>query len=459
MSTRRSGIVARTVLMTTLVAAIAVIVAGVAAFPLVRATAEGLARSDLARLADLTVTALSRGPGGQFVLPPRLAGVLRAEDVDAYVVAAGASDLPAGLTDADVAAVTSGEPISVVGRTPDGTVLIEGRPLDRGVGIVLIQPTDVIGASASAVLMRMGLALALGLAIAVLVAVIAATRLTRPLRTAADAADRLGGGERGVVVRPEGPAEVARIAESLNRLSSALATSEGRQRDFLLSVSHELRTPLTAVKGYAEALADGVVPVDDVARTGGVLAGEAARLDRLVTDLLDLARLGADDFRITAVDVDVAGLVRDAGAVWADRSERVGITVTVEAPPEPLLARADPLRLRQVVDNLAENALRVTPSGGRIVISARPDATGSLIEVSVRDTGPGLSADDLVVAFEPGVLHDRYRGERQVGTGVGLALVGRLAARMGGEARAAAGPEGGASFTVTVPAAGPTVTP
>ena len=98
---------------------------------------------------------------------------------------------------------------------------------------------------------------------------------------------------RAIVRLPvEGPAEVAELSEALNHLSDALATSEGRERAFLLSVSHELRTPLTAVRGYAEALSDGVVPSEDVSRTGATMLAESERLDRLVSDLLDLARLG-----------------------------------------------------------------------------------------------------------------------------------------------------------------------
>ena len=109
------------------------------------------------------------------------------------------------------------------------------------------------------------------------------------------------------------------------------------------------------------------------------------------------------------------------------------------------------MRLRQVIDNLAENALRLVPAGGVIVMGARGDGDWGVIDV--RDSGPGLSADDCDVAFEPGILHERYRGLRPVGTGLGLALVGRLASGMGGWARADTAPEGGAAFRVGVPLA------
>jgi two-component system sensor histidine kinase BaeS len=272
------------------------------------------------------------------------------------------------------------------------------------------------------------------------------------LQRAAAAAHRLSTGARDVRVEPEGPAEVAEVAEAINGLSSALAVSEGRQRDFLLSVSHELRTPLTAVKGYAEALADDVVPAGSVAPTGQVLLAESGRLERLVSDLLDLARLGAQDFRIDATEVDVTELMRQAATVWADRCAREDVPFFAELPSFPVILRTDPTRLRQIVDGLAENALRVTPSGRPIVFALRP--TGEVVTVQVRDGGPGLTDDDCDVAFDRSALYERYRGVRKVGTGVGLALVAGLAARLGGRAEAGRAPEGGACFSVHLPGDG-----
>jgi two-component system sensor histidine kinase BaeS len=262
----------------------------------------------------------------------------------------------------------------------------------------------------------------------------------------------MAAGSRSVILQPEGPAEIADIAESLNRLNAALVVSEGRQREFLLSVSHELRTPLTAVKGYAEALADGVIEGEDVPRTGATVAGEAARLDRLVTDLLDLARLGAVDFHVVPVDVDLVEIGQEAGEVWRDRAQPEGVAALTEVPDGTIVALTDPMRVRQIIDNLAENALRVSPPGSVMVLAIRREGDWGVVEV--RDSGPGLTDDDIGVAFEPGVLHERYRGVRPVGTGLGLALVGRLADGLGGSAEAGRAPEGGARFTVRLPLAG-----
>lgn len=448
---KRLRILPATVILAAAVATIAVVVAALVSLPLVRSNAEAVATAELARLADLTATALRVDRQGRYVLPPRVAGVLQAEQVTAYVVGPDAAELPDGVTPDDVAAVTSGAGVEARAETADGAVIVVGRPFEPGIGVILVQPSSVAGGTATEVIARLVLALVIGLAIAVAIALAAGAWLTTPLRRAADAALRLGRGERGIHVRPEGPAEVADMADAINRLAAALAVSEGRQREFLLSVSHELRTPLTSVRGYAEALADGLVAGDDVPRTGSVMAAETQRLDRLVSDLLDLARLRADDFTIECVDVDLRAMLRDASEVWTDRCQRAGVRCDVTVPTEPVIVQADPLRLRQMVDNLAENALRVVPAGGVIAMSGWSEPPWGV--VLVRDSGPGLSPEDCEVAFEPGILHERYRGLRPVGTGLGLALVGRLAAGMGGWARADSSAEGGAAFTVGVPLA------
>lgn len=451
----RMGIVGRTVLLTSAIAAIAVLVAGIVAYPLVRSAAESQTRAELSRLADLTATALDRGASARDrdePLPRPLIAALQAAEITGYLVAPGGS-APPGVSDDDLAVVLSGAPISSEGETPSGSVLIEGRPLASGAAVILEQPFTVVGVEAGDAVKRIAFSLLLGLLIAVPIGYWAARRLTRPLRAARDAANEMATGGRSVRLSPEGPVEIADIAESLNRLNSALVVSEDRQREFLLSVSHELRTPLTAVKGYAEALSDGVISGEDVPRTGATVAAEAARLDRLVSDLLDLARLGAVDFHVSPVDVDLVDVAEDAGEVWRDRAGPEEVRVVVERPAGPVMARTDPIRVRQILDNLCENALRVSPPDSVIILAVREEAGWGVVEV--RDSGPGLTEDDVAVAFEPGVLHERYRGVRPVGTGLGLALVGRLAQGLGGFAEAGQSPEGGARFTVRLPLAEP----
>lgn len=454
----RMSIVTRTVLLTSTVAVIVVVVAVAVSFLLINATTLQQSRERLSRLTDITVAALDRGGlelgtgmGQSPLLPKELERTLVAEQISGYILSSQSAP-PPGLSAAEMQSLMGGAVISTEGMTAAGPVLIEARKMTGDFALVLQLPVKVVGGSAQALLFRFGIALLLGLLISIPIGYWASRRLTRPLRAARQAANQMAAGSREVLLIEEGPSEIAEISEALNHLSGALAFSEGRQREFLLSVSHELRTPLTAVRGYGEALADGIIPADEVVRTGAILTSEATRLERLVADLLDLARLGAVNFQMTPIEVDLGELVREAGEVWVDRCAREQVGFSCETPPNPLIAFVDPVRLRQIIDNLAENALRVSPEGSFIVLSVVADGPSALLEVS--DCGPGLTPEDIDVAFEPGALHERYRGVRPVGTGLGLALVGRMAVGLGGQASAGQTLEGGARFMVRLPLVG-----
>jgi signal transduction histidine kinase len=248
---------------------------------------------------------------------------------------------------------------------------------------------------------------------------------------------------------PEPPAEVEELAHALNGLATALATSEGRQRDFLLSISHELRTPLTTIKGYAEALADGVVAPDGTVRTGQTVLAEAERLDRLVSDLLALARLDAVDFPLSVLPVDLVELLGDVFNAWSPRCRAAGVVLRAELPPVPVVVPTDPGRIRQVIDVLLDNAVRVVPAGTPVVLGLYPGPDAAAVEV--RDGGPGFTDADLALIFERGAMSERYRGQRKVGSGLGLALADGLVRRLGGTIAAGHAPEGGARFSVRLP--------
>lgn len=455
---RRGTLAGRIALVTTAVAVVAVLVAGLVSLGLVRSAGDDDARRTLAALADAAADTAAAGngrPGATITKRTQVRNQLNGLKIDFTLLtrqgatSGGPADGRAAraLTAPERADVVAGRSISLTRDVGGTRTLVEARPAPGG-GVVLAQALSDASFARQAV-GRIALALLIGLAVAVLAGILLARLLARPLRRAAETAHLLAAGARDVRVEPAGPAEVAEVAESLNRLSTALATSEGRQRDFLLSVSHELRTPLTAITGFAESLADGVSTGPDVRPVGRTVLGEARRLDRLVSDLLDLARLGALDFRIDRQPVDLTALVAAAGEVWRARCEAVGVVGLVDLPRHPVLCVTDPTRVRQILDGLAENALRVTPAG-RPVLLGLYETPGAAV-LQVRDGGPGLAPEDLPVAFERSVLYERYRGVRQVGTGVGLALVHGLTTRLGGTADAGRAPEGGACFTVRLP--------
>jgi len=212
-------------------------------------------------------------------------------------------------------------------------------------------------------------------------------------------------------------------------------------------VSHELKTPLTAIRGYGEAVGEGAVEPSEAAE---VIASEAARLERLVGDLLDLARLNRSEFSIETRLIDLGDPAREAVRRYAAQAREFGVSLELDADA-PARALADSDRVLQIVSNLVENALRLASAGGRI----RVVVAGSTL--AVLDTGPGLLPEELPRAFERFFLHSRYGRERAVGTGLGLAIVKQLAEAMGGSVEVQSVPGGPTRFVVSLvaPAAEP----
>ncbi|WP_028192843.1 sensor histidine kinase [Salinispora pacifica] len=442
----------RAVLVTCAVALVSVLVTAIVAVPLAVRGVEHREQQALAAQSRLAAEALrSRLDTPRTVDEDRLLRQLRARGIEAYLVRDGVVDRP-GLPAQVVERIAAGRHVADRRLVAGRPALVQGRALPGGDGVVLARAGS-LGGIWRQVAQSLWLPLLAGLAAGAVAGLLLARRLARPIRRAADAAARLRAGERAVRVPVEPPHEVADLAEALNGLAAALTTSEGRQREFLLSVSHELRTPLTAIRGYAEALADGVIDSAEVAGTGRTVLVEAEHLDRLVRDLLALARLEAVDFPLEPVRVDLVRLAAEAERTWAARCAAVPVAFRVEAPDPAVPVHTDPGRIRQVVDGLLENALRVVPPGAPVVLATRwagPDpAAGGVIEV--RDGGPGLTDDDLAVVFQRGALHQRYRGVRKVGSGLGLALAAGLVRRLGGEISAGHAAEGGAAFVVSLP--------
>jgi two-component system, OmpR family, sensor kinase len=292
---------------------------------------------------------------------------------------------------------------------------------------------------------------AIASAATIVIALIAANRLghriARPLQQTEGVTRRIATGDleaRVPVPEREGP-ELVSLANSVNQMAASLAKAKGAQRQFLMSVSHDLRTPLTSVRGFAEALSDGTT--DDVEYAAGVISSEARRLERLVTDLLDLAKLESGAFSLHCGPVDLSKVVTEATRAFAPAASDQSLSISLEtAPPGEILCDADPDRLAQVVANVVENALkyaktRVTVKTGQFERD-RPT-------VLVEDDGPGIPPEDLERVFER-LYQSRLPADRKVSSGLGLAIVDELVKRMGGEVRAESpiGPAGGTRFVI-----------
>ncbi|GIE77636.1 two-component sensor histidine kinase [Actinoplanes philippinensis] len=434
----------RAVLVTAATAVVAVIVTAMVAVPIAIRSVNTQIRAELM---DKTVLAVESLTDERPAARKRITDRLRAQDIEIYLIRNGRPDRE-GLPPRVVRRITAGGTVDL--RAPVGgrPSFIAGSPLPGAAsGVVLTR--RVASGVGWRVFRGVWVALLAGLLGGILAGALLARFVARPIGLAAAAAGRLAAGDRSVRIARAGPAEAVRLADAINQLAGALQTSEGRERDFLLSVSHELRTPLATIRGYAEALADGVISGDDTAAAGSTVLAEAQRLDRLISDLLVLSRLEAADLPLDVTDVDLGELVRQAGQAWAARCADGGPALTVRTPDEPVVVGTDPGRIRQVLDGLCENALRVVPAGAPLILAVRSGEGEGIIEV--RDGGPGFTDDDLAVAFERGELNRRYRGVRKVGSGLGLALAARLVTRLGGRISAGHAPEGGAMFTVALP--------
>jgi signal transduction histidine kinase len=445
---RRASLWVRITALGLAVAGVMALVAGLVSVRLVTTTSRDAIRETLADQADVVAAQLS----DVRVAAPRVTEILSGQGI--AVVRRGRGGAVTGNDEqavraarrAGLARVTGDRALHGSANIAGTLFLVEGRALDNGGAVALVRTVDYSKAAGRRLVGNVLFALAIGMVVAALAGLLLARLLARPLRRTAEVAVGMSHGRRDLRVPPEGPRELVEVGQSLNALADALARSEARQREFLLSISHELRTPLTSVRGFAESLADGVVAGDEVVEVGRTIEREAGRLDGMVADLLDLARLGADDFRLTLTDVDLTVFLAEAARVWESRCAAAGIPLQVESPPTPVLVRTDPNRLRQVVDGLAANAVRATPAGAPVVLALH--TTSGLAELQVRDGGPGLSDEDYRHAFEKGLLHSRYQGVRPVGTGIGLALAHGLVTRLGGRIDAGPAPEGGARFSV-----------
>ncbi len=294
------------------------------------------------------------------------------------------------------------------------------------------------------------LAAGIGLAVALLLSLLLNSRITRPLTAMQRATHRVAGGDLRTELGPTGTRELDELGSDFNLMVRRLAEREGETREFLMRVTHDLRTPLTAIRGHAAALADGVVPPGDVPRSLSAIEHEAARLELLVADLLDLARLDAHRFTLDVAEVRPAEVLERA----CDALEPEVLTRRVEFERDidalPTVA-TDEGRVQRIVGNLLDNAIHWTPPGGTIRLEGTPRPDGGFTVV-VSDTGPGVPADQRERIFDAFQSSESPDGRH--GSGLGLAISRQLARALGGDVRMEPRPEGGSRFVLDVPGAG-----
>jgi signal transduction histidine kinase len=285
-----------------------------------------------------------------------------------------------------------------------------------------------------------------GILVAWLLAWYLSRRITRPLLALSDATDEISRGHYDVDL-PELPSggEVGHLAQRFREMAARLGEAEKQERNFLMSVSHELRTPLTAIRGHVDALREGVA-ADPVVRAASLdmIASETTRLERLVGDVLDLAKLEAHRFTLLSEEVDMGRLCEQAYAAFGEEARRRGIDYEKRFEASPTIV-SDGDRVLQIISNLLSNAFRWTPDGGRVELQL--SASNGRVSVAVDDNGPGVAPEERERIFRP------FWSRDDSGTGLGLAIAHELAAALGGSIELESKPTQGSRFELVLPLA------
>ena len=418
-----------------------------------RSATESELRDQAEGLATLTAPTVDRQVG---VRRPALARVLRAFELEGIEFVfldrqgriQGRPPRGIGADHFEPDRLLAGETLS----GHDGRTVYALAPAPVGRGALVAVLTRSVDLAPGRAFRWFVLSAALTLVAGAVVAVLLSRALTGRLRAAEAATHRIAAGDLStrLAAPPEGAGdELSDLTRSINTMAEGLERSRGLEQQFLLSVSHDLRTPLTSIRGYAEAIGDGrVEPVP----AAGVILSEAQRLERLVADLLDLARLDARRFRLDLRPADVGGIVAAAVEGFAPAAERSGVVLDLEDGGAGTRAVVDPDRLGQVVANLLDNGCR--HAVGRVRVSVGADA-GTIV-LAVEDDGGGIAPEDLPHVFERLYVSRHQPPRRESGSGLGLAIVRELVAAMGGEvwADSPISATGGTRLSVRLPRSG-----
>lgn len=349
--------------------------------------------------------------------------------------------------------------------TPPGQGQGRGKMMDSNAAPTLLvmvarpvpQPTlrevfRVFGDEFLAPLARAGL---VGLLVAFGLSALIARSVARPLQQMSRATERLARGDFRGQVPVRGPYEVRALAASFNEMVARVAVSQQAHRDFLANVSHDLRTPLTSIQGFSQAIAEGVTSDPAAARRAAqIIHAEAARMHRMVEDLLDMARIEAGRMDMLRHAVQIGDLLRGVSDSLSVKARDQGVMLETDLPPGLPRIAGDGDRLAQVFTNLLDNAIKHTPSGGRVSLRAETGPDSVLITIS--DTGEGIPPTDLSRIFERFYQVDKSRQrKRRSGVGLGLAITQQIIEAHGGTIQVASKVGEGTTFTVWLPRPSP----
>jgi len=289
----------------------------------------------------------------------------------------------------------------------------------------------------------------IAVAIALIITFLLSRRILAPVRALTSAAKRLGGGDFSQRLQVKDRSELGELANTFNSMASDLERAERLQHNMVADIAHELRTPLSNIRGYLEAIRDGVIKPD--ADTIRSLDEEATLLSRLVDDLQELSLAEAGELKLVCQVENIGELIKQTVPGVQAQATAKGLSVSVDLPDRLPLVNIDSHRISQVLRNLLENALAHTAEDGIISVTARQQ--GNWVEVSVTDTGEGIPPEDLPNIFERFYRVDKSRTRATGGSGLGLTIAKRLVEAHGGKIAAQSEVGRGSRFAFTLPIA------
>jgi len=340
---------------------------------------------------------------------------------------------------------------------PDAPGMILKTPGEEIMGTLYITPGPLTGADAtsphglaktiSRFLLWGGL---LAIAIALVITFFLSRRILAPVNALTLTARRLGQGDFSQRIQVEDKGEVGELAQAFNSMASDLEQAEQLKRNMVADVAHELRTPLSNVRGYLEAVRDGVIKPD--ADTIRSLEEEVTLLSRLVDELQELSLAEAGELKLDYQAEDITELINQVVTAMQAQASAKGLSLSTDLPDKLPPVNIDSHRISQVLRNLLENAAAHTTKGDAITVTARQ--RGSWVEISVADTGEGIPAGELPNIFERFYRVDKSRTRATGGSGLGLTIAKRLVEAHGGTITIQSELSIGSSFTFTVPVSG-----
>jgi signal transduction histidine kinase len=288
---------------------------------------------------------------------------------------------------------------------------------------------------------------ALAVAIALILTFFLSRRILAPVQALTSATREFGKGNFSRRVDSKDEGELGELASSFNAMADNLERNERLRRNMVADIAHELRTPLSNLRGYLEAVSDGLVKLDDT--TVHSLSEEASSLSRLVNDLQELSLADAGELKLIFQPEDISRLISETLTVLQAKAAAKNINIATDLPAKLPEANIDSHRIKQVLYNLLDNAVAHTGPGGRITVTARQE--GDCLYVSVADTGEGIPAEDLPLIFERFYRVDKSRTRATGGTGLGLTIAKRLVEAHGGRIDVRSRPGQGTTFTFSLP--------